>query len=96
MLLTGSLTRFQLSLMVIVAREPIRYQCLQERRGTDKGGNNLPRDKTYFHLQLEVTFMPPGLDKLLKFCLLRLEQLLLEDEGMRPGIVNNFLNWKHC
>lgn len=57
---------------------------------------SLPRDKTYFFLLSEVTFMSPGLDKLLKFCLFWFEQLLLEDEGMRPEIVNNFLKWKHC
>lgn len=56
----------------------------------------LPRDKTYFLLHTEVPFMPPGLDKLLKFCLVGFEQLLPEDEGTRPGTVNNFLNWKHC
>lgn len=54
----------------------------------------LPRDKTYFLLHTKVPFMPPGLDKLFKFCLVGFEQLLPEDEGTRPGIVNNFLDWK--
>lgn len=39
--------------------------------------------------------MPPGLDKLLKFCLVGFEQLLPKDGGTRPGTVNNFLHWKH-
>lgn len=39
--------------------------------------------------------MSPGLDKL-KFCLFQFEQLLLEDEGMVPEILNKFLKWKHC
>lgn len=55
-----------------------------------------PRDKTDFLLHTQVPFMPPGLDKLPKFCLVGFEQLLPEDEGTRPGTGNNFLNWKHC